>query len=30
MEYMHGSHTRYDIKYHVVWVTNVGMVKNGL
>jgi putative transposase len=21
MEYMHGSHTRYDIKYHLVWIT---------
>jgi putative transposase len=21
MEYMHGSHTKYDIKYHVVWIT---------
>ena len=21
MEYMHSSHTRYDIKYHIVWIT---------
>jgi putative transposase len=20
-EYMHGGHTKYDIKYHIVWIT---------